>query len=311
MMMRLAFSVQTAVDPKILIVDEALAVGDMFFQAKCMARIRRLVDEGVTLLFVSHDAGVVRQLCTRAVLLAEGEMVGIGPSRTITDRYVKSVLDARNAMSVRAPSVEPSGRDVDGSDESFPVTLDDSTKEATEASTREFPGSQLGIESFLNRAKVDRTGNGSAEITNVQMLKEGDLATDYDFGDEAVIRVFVRFLATLENVMMAVKIRTLQGVDVVFLDTRIQNEMDRVYEKGCSYAFTWRVGLPMMHGSYALSVGLSHPPLLGEDWTFIDVIPHAYVFTVGPRKGGMIGGLVTLPASLTIAAGSPEDHPEQ
>lgn len=73
MMMRLAFAVQVLCDPDILIIDEALSVGDFFFQQKCLNYIRELSAKGVTLLFVSHDMGVVRDLCSRVVYLLSGE----------------------------------------------------------------------------------------------------------------------------------------------------------------------------------------------------------------------------------------------
>ena len=105
MMMRLAFAVQTAVDPEVLIVDEALSVGDVFFQAKCMARMRQLLSEGVTLLFVSHDTGTVRQLCSRAVLLNRGEVLAVGAAQEVGDRYLQIELDERNAAaSQRRPT---------------------------------------------------------------------------------------------------------------------------------------------------------------------------------------------------------------
>ncbi len=79
MMMRLAFAVQTAVSPDILIIDEALSVGDFFFQQKCFRRIQQMRESGVTVLFVSHDMSLVRDLCQRAVYLRRGELVYSGP----------------------------------------------------------------------------------------------------------------------------------------------------------------------------------------------------------------------------------------
>jgi lipopolysaccharide transport system ATP-binding protein len=87
MQVRLAFAVATAVRPEILIVDEVLAVGDAYFQAKCMARIRRFRDEGTTLLFVSHDPTAVRRLCDRALLLDRGLLVRQGPAGAVLDYY--------------------------------------------------------------------------------------------------------------------------------------------------------------------------------------------------------------------------------
>lgn len=74
MLIRLAFAVQVALDPDILIVDEALSVGDYFFQQKCFGRIRQLREQGMTLLFVTHDMNTVASLCTRAVYLQNGKL---------------------------------------------------------------------------------------------------------------------------------------------------------------------------------------------------------------------------------------------
>jgi len=87
MQLRLAFSVATAVRPEILIVDEVLAVGDAYFQHKCISRIRRFREEGATLLFVSHDAAAVTSLCDRAFLLDEGLLVREGAASAVLDYY--------------------------------------------------------------------------------------------------------------------------------------------------------------------------------------------------------------------------------
>ncbi|MDJ0889646.1 MAG: ABC transporter ATP-binding protein [Gammaproteobacteria bacterium] len=96
MLVRLAFSVSVSVSPDILIVDEALAVGDGVFQFKCMERIRELVDGGTTLFFVSHDIGMVRSLCDRAIYLDAGLLKREGASETVTEQYV---LDLRTQQS--------------------------------------------------------------------------------------------------------------------------------------------------------------------------------------------------------------------
>ena len=72
MMMRLAFSVQVICEPEILIIDEALSVGDFFFQQKCFKYIKHLINKGITLIFVSHDMGIVRDLCERVIFLKNG-----------------------------------------------------------------------------------------------------------------------------------------------------------------------------------------------------------------------------------------------
>jgi len=87
---RLAFSVATAFRPDILVVDEALAVGDAYFQHKSFARIRQFLDEGTTLLFVSHDPSAIKSLCNRALLMGSGEL--------LMDASPDDVLDYYNAM---------------------------------------------------------------------------------------------------------------------------------------------------------------------------------------------------------------------
>ncbi|MBV5267026.1 MAG: ABC transporter ATP-binding protein [Burkholderiaceae bacterium] len=87
MMMRLAFAVAINVDPQILIVDEALSVGDELFQRKCFSRIETIRKKGATILFVSHSGGTVVDLCDRAILLDAGELLVIGKPKQIVGRY--------------------------------------------------------------------------------------------------------------------------------------------------------------------------------------------------------------------------------
>lgn len=286
MMMRLAFAVQTSASPQILIVDEALSVGDMFFQAKCMARINKLVDDGVTLLFVSHDIGSVRQLCSRALLVEHGQLIGNGSAAKISDQYLKTQLEERN----RAASTRTL------------VSTDPETLSPQSSAPTNIPnGSEFGIESFRARATENRAGNGTAEIINVQMLRGDTHSMDFGYNEQVTIRVYVRFNATLSNVNQTVVIRTVQGTNVIFLDTRLQEQMDREYVAGKIYCFEWSVRLPLMHQQYGLSVGLAHPPSKpGDDWEFIDTAPLAYEFKMAPRAEGMIDGFVTLPAGLSI-----------
>lgn len=294
MMVRLAFAVQTAVEPKVLIVDEALSVGDMFFQAKCMARINRLVDDGVALLFVSHDIGVVRQLCQRAVLLDAGAVREAGAAVAVADHYVRLQLEDRNQSVPRDSNAEAGKTAVDKiTARGIRMEQDDAPALASDLA--------IGRAAFEQRAAFNRVRNGDAEILNVLMCRSGQPCADFDFGDEALVRIFVYMNKTLTNLNLSLKIRTLQGTDVVFLDTRLQDEMRRTYRAGDIYSFDWAVRLPLLHGSYALACGVAHPPVTpGDDWSFVDVVPHAYEFRIAPRQAGMIDGLVTLPARLEI-----------
>jgi ABC-type polysaccharide/polyol phosphate transport system ATPase subunit len=102
MMIRLAFAVAVSVEPEILIVDEALSVGDVFFQQKCFKRVHEMLDRGVSLLFVSHDTAAVQNLCDRAVLLVQGEKKFEGPPEEATSRYFSRSSLAGNLKSSMA-----------------------------------------------------------------------------------------------------------------------------------------------------------------------------------------------------------------
>lgn len=109
MLMRLAFAVQTAVDPEVLVIDEAMAVGDAPFQAKCFARMRELVASGVAILFVSHDVGTVRTLCQHALCLAQGQTVSQGTAKRVCDDYQVLCMREQGIISGQVvPFGEPS-----------------------------------------------------------------------------------------------------------------------------------------------------------------------------------------------------------
>lgn len=96
MQMRVAFGVATAVRPDVLIVDEALSVGDAYFQHKSFDRIRRFREQGTTLLIVSHDRGAVQQLCDRAILLDEGRLIKDGAVEEVMDYYNALIAEREN-----------------------------------------------------------------------------------------------------------------------------------------------------------------------------------------------------------------------
>jgi lipopolysaccharide transport system ATP-binding protein len=107
MVMRLAFAVQVLCDPEILIIDEALSVGDFFFQQKCLSYIRSLCAKGVTLLFVSHDMGTVRDICMRSLYLKKGALQFDGESREAIFRFLAEDIPAPFNTSASEPQDQP------------------------------------------------------------------------------------------------------------------------------------------------------------------------------------------------------------
>jgi lipopolysaccharide transport system ATP-binding protein len=105
MMVRLAFAVSTCLEPEVLIVDEALAVGDAAFQFKCRNRLDQLVEQGTTLLFVSHDITMVKSMCHRALYLAAGMERGQGSPNELADLYLMDLRDEQAASGTAATRV--------------------------------------------------------------------------------------------------------------------------------------------------------------------------------------------------------------
>lgn len=87
MFARLAFATAINVEPEILIVDEALSVGDMRFQIKCMNQMKKMMENGTTILFVSHDISSIRRFCKRAMWLNRGDLMAIGETNQVADQY--------------------------------------------------------------------------------------------------------------------------------------------------------------------------------------------------------------------------------
>jgi lipopolysaccharide transport system ATP-binding protein len=123
MYVRLAFSTAIHVDPEILIVDEALAVGDAVFANRCVRKFQELRERKVTVLFVSHDLGLVKQLSDRAILLLNGRIEAQGEPKDVINRYIGLVLEKQAPTGDRADRVRASFRHGDGTSEILGVTM--------------------------------------------------------------------------------------------------------------------------------------------------------------------------------------------
>ena len=110
MYVRLAFAIASSVEPDILIIDEALAVGDAVFQHRCLRRITDLRDRGTTVLLVSHDAAAVRALCTRAILLKGGRLIEDGKPQDVLNSYQKIIMEREEAYEAETGSVKDEER---------------------------------------------------------------------------------------------------------------------------------------------------------------------------------------------------------
>lgn len=110
MFVRLTFAVQTCVDPDILLVDEALSVGDIFFQQKCAQRFQELMNRGTSILLVTHDTHAVARLCHRVILLADGRVDHVGEPKAVLERYTAMAHGGRSTAAVPDARSRPAAR---------------------------------------------------------------------------------------------------------------------------------------------------------------------------------------------------------
>src|SRR6266853_6689681 len=130
MYVRLAFAIAANVEPDIMVIDEALAVGDAVFQHRCLRRIKDLQESGATVLFVSHDLGAVRALCSRAILLNDGRIAADGRPADVLNHYQKIIMARERAF--LADSAAAAGE---------PATPDDESSEPLSYTYRHGDGS--------------------------------------------------------------------------------------------------------------------------------------------------------------------------
>jgi lipopolysaccharide transport system ATP-binding protein len=206
MTVRVAFAVQSCIDPDILIVDEALAVGDAPFQAKCMRRLEELKARGTSILFVSHDTGSVRTLCDRAIWLDRGEVQAAGEVVPVTSAYLSAVFGSATAASAGAPE----------------LALPEQGVQADEVQ------GGLGVAS----KPLSAWGTHPGLIRSVEMRDEEDRPS-FAFSGNGTVHVAIRFALPhgLEatDISVALAVKTLAGTELLVKLTepgRIARETD-------------------------------------------------------------------------------------
>ncbi|OFW02691.1 MAG: ABC transporter ATP-binding protein [Acidobacteria bacterium RIFCSPLOWO2_12_FULL_59_11] len=176
MLVRLAFSVSINVDPDILIVDEALAVGDMGFQLKCLERLNRLTKSGITMLLVSHDIGTIKAFCSRAIYLVDGRMKACGSASDMVELYL---LDMRDAQKRAFSS-----------------------------------GSPVKMKTPLGSEKAFAFGTDQGHVLNAVFADTESPESVFSTGDTVNVRVEVEYAATVKNPAVSLVIHDHRMIDL-------------------------------------------------------------------------------------------------
>ena len=226
MFVRLAFAVAINIEPEILIVDEALSVGDVFFQSKCYRKFEEFKEMGKTILFVSHDLSSITKYCDRAVLLNKGDKVMEGTPKEAVDRF-KMALVAQEEEQRRENSSlwqDHTGKKWRDSLPVNPETLEYGDKKAE----------------IIDFAVVDKTG----KISNV-----------IEKGSRFTIKMKVKFLADVAEPIFAITLKNLMGIELTGTNTMLECEPIEPKKAGDFQTVSFTQNMRLQGGEYLLSFG--------------------------------------------------------
>ncbi|MGB9181052.1 MAG: ABC transporter ATP-binding protein [Pyrinomonadaceae bacterium] len=252
MYVRLAFATAVSTDPQILIIDEALSVGDAVFQHRCLRRIKEMQEHGTTILFVSHDPSAIKALCSRAILLNNGRMDTDGKPSDVLNRYQGLIMEREEAYEAEQPA---------------PQTSTEITTEATDAA------SILDQRSPALRYTF-RHGDRSAEVLSAEMQDAARHSADLvETGDAMLARLRVRFHRDIVDPVFGFLIRNRHGIHAYGANTEQQNIRLGKVERGeiieVTFAFDCWLGTDLYSVSFAVHSedGISYDWLDGA-WFF-------------------------------------------
>lgn len=233
MYVRLAFAVSINVDPDILIVDEALAVGDGRFQLKCFEKIKALKNSGTTILVVTHDMQTVRQICDKVVLIDKGKLLQVGEPNEVVNHYTKILY----SNSFEEEKQDQPNRECFVTYNKNKVFLGANSND--ESDTKEYRyGNQEGlIESYT--------------VTNEQ----GDHVLTFTTCDAFQISFSVIAFREIECPIFAMTIKSMKGLEVYGTNTYFRNMEFRKLEAGETAQITFKQELRLMPGEYFVSLG--------------------------------------------------------
>lgn len=245
MFVRLAFALAINVDPEILIVDEALSVGDVFFQAKCYRRMEEIRKNGTTILMVTHDMGSIIKYCDKAVLLNKGEFISEGEPGRMVDLYKKILAGQLDSLK---EELEENG-DNQAPVPEFPIK---------KAPGQRNPGPETGalMKDQLS-INFDRTeyGDGRAEIYDLGLFDErGNITNLLLKGELFTIKERIRFHTGIEAPIFTYTIKDKKGTDLTGTNTMFEAADIKPVENGDEYTVEFTQKMTLQGGEYLLSM---------------------------------------------------------
>jgi len=234
MYVRLAFAIAASVEPDILIIDEALAVGDAVFQHRCLRRIKELHDRGTTVLFVSHDAAAIRALCSRAILMNQGRVISDGLPADVLNCYQEIVMERERAY---------------------------------EAESQPADAVSAEAETFEPLSFTYRHGNRSAEIVVAELADTtGRRVEIIDTGTPVTMRVAARFYSNVDDPVIGFLIRNRHGISAFGTNTGEQRLELGSVRRGETVEVTFSFSCWLGIDNYSISCAVHSREGEAYDW---------------------------------------------
>lgn len=287
MMVRLAFAVAINVDPEILIIDEALSVGDELFQRKCYSRIEAIRASGATILFVSHSGGAVVELCDRAVLLDYGEMLAVGAPKQIVGSYQKLLYAPSDKHDSIREQIRQGDQIVAAPANTIQDKLDDEPPHIEHT--------QKLLESFdpnLHPSSTIEYESHGAYIESVEIQTlAGEQVNNLVRGKIYCYTYTVRFTENASNVRFGMMIKTISGVELggVTSATSARDSMAYV-EVGSTYKVEFKFRCALNSGVYFLNAGVVGD--VGASETYLHRLIDICMFRVQPETESLATGII-------------------
>lgn len=232
MFVRLAFAVAINIDPEILIVDEALSVGDVFFQVKCYKKFEEFKKMGKTILIVSHDLSSISKYCDRVILLNKGHKLAEGKPKQIVDMYKKLLVNQ----------------------------LDDSGEEiaAKEETTSSNDVNASWKEGMTCNPDIIEYGEKQAEITDFAIFDEsGTITNIIEKGKKCTIKMRARANETVNGPIFAMTIKDIKGTEITGTNTMYEGKDVEIFSKGKELEVSFTQCIDLQGGEYMISFGIT------------------------------------------------------
>lgn len=229
MFVRLAFAVAINIDPEILIVDEALSVGDVFFQAKCYQKFEDFKRDGKTILFVSHDLGSISRYCDRVILLNKGEKQSEGKPKDMINLYKRLITTKAD-----------NNQNTDSKDKEL-VSINSISGEWKK--------------NFIVNPKLEEYGDGKANIIDFAIIdNEGNLTNVIEKGTKFTVKTKIRIEEPIKDPIFTLTFKNVRGVDITGTNTMLEDIRLGVCNAGECYIASYEQEMNLQGGEYLISM---------------------------------------------------------